>query len=107
MELNQSPTTGEQELSKARRLLQSVYNLNFKGRKNHPDWKKHSNGFAHITYFPNGADLEIFGTVYQIKWEIWREHDEQLINFSIPITKHIHLLENLIEVTKNYLASTE
>lgn len=107
MESNPYKIIGEQELSKALSLLQSVYNLNFKGRKDHPDWKQHSNGFAHITYFPNGADLEIFGTIYQIKWEIWYDHDEKLINLSIPVTKHTHLLENLMEVTRNYLDRTE
>lgn len=108
MESNQSVIAGEQELLKAQGLIQSVYDLNFKGRKNHPDWIKHSSSFANITYFPNGIDFEIFGHVYQIKWEIWYANDEKLINFSIPLSKYPKsFMHNLIEITRNYLAGTE
>lgn len=82
-------------------MVKAIYNLNFKNRTNHPDFKKYESDGVEITIYPNAIDYTRNGKTLAIHWEVIGDTP---CNVTFP---HETKLDEVTAFLKQYVWGTE
>lgn len=82
-------------------MVTAIYNLNFKNRTNHPDFKKYESDGVEITIYPHAIDYTRDGKTLAMIWEVI---DGKPCNVTFPHENH---LDEVTAFLKQYVWGTE